>query len=84
MRKLSAMTSKTEELDREIKKRGKSLSPDELAAMKEELNGLIDLAMEQTDDLRTRVDDTRQVFGESEAHKRPPSGGHLRLVFSLS
>ena len=84
MRKLSAMTSKTEELDREIKKRGKSLSPDELAAMKEELNGLTDLAMEQTEDLRTRVDDTRQVFGEYEEAKRRLSGGNLRLVVSIA
>ena len=84
MRKLSAMTSKTEELGREIKKRGKSLSQDELAAMKEELNGLTDLAMEQTEDLRTRVDDTRQVFGEYEEAKRRLSGGNLRLVVSIA
>ncbi|MCH7871569.1 MAG: RNA polymerase subunit sigma-70, partial [Planctomycetes bacterium] len=84
MRKISAMVTKMEELERDLKKRAKSLSQDELDAMKDELNGLTDLAMEQTPDLRLRVDDTRRVFGEYEEAKRRLSGGNLRLVVSIA
>ena len=84
MRKLDAMVSKKESIRAELDKRGKILPPDEVEAMKEELNGLIDLVMEQPGDLRERVDSARQVFKEYEDAKRKLAGGNLRLVVSIA
>jgi RNA polymerase primary sigma factor len=84
MRKLDAMISKLESIRTELDKRGKALPPDEVEAMKEELNGLIDLVMEQPTDLRERVDSARQVFKEYEDAKRKLAGGNLRLVVSIA
>jgi RNA polymerase primary sigma factor len=84
MRKLNAMVTKMETIAEELKKRDKSLPPDEAEAMRDELAGLIDLCMEQPDDLRKRVDDGRKVFGEYEEAKRRLAGGNLRLVVSIA
>ena len=84
MRKITSMVNKSEELTYELQKRGKSLPSDEVAAMKDELHGLTDLAMEFSEDLRRRVDDGRKVFGEYEEAKRRLAGGNLRLVVSIA
>ncbi len=84
MKKLVGMIGKTETLERELKTRGKSLPPDEVAAMKDEYNGLVELVMELPTDLRKRVTDGRKVFGEYEEAKRRLAGGNLRLVVSIA
>ena len=84
MRKIQAMVSKIESLTIELKERAKSLPPDEIAAMKEELTGMIDLVEELPEDLRDRVDEAQKVFGEYEEAKRRLAGGNLRLVVSIA
>ncbi len=83
-RKLDSMVGKMESIKAELDRNGKSLPADEVEAMKEELNGLIDLVMEIPVDLRERVDAARQVFKEYEDAKRKLAGGHLRLVVSIA
>jgi RNA polymerase primary sigma factor len=84
MRKLNAMTRKAESLQAELKRRGKSLPPEEAEAMKEELHGIMDLGSESVEDLRKRLDDSQKVFGEYEEAKRRLAGGNLRLVVSIA
>ena len=84
LRKLVAMVSKMEQLQTELKERGKSLPPDEVEAMKDEFNGLQELVAESPEDLRYRVDEARKVFGEYEDAKRRLAGGNLRLVVSIA
>jgi len=84
MRKLNAMTRKAESLQAELKRRGKSLPPEEAEAMKEELDGITDLDSESVEDLRKRLDDSQKVFGEYEEAKRRLAGGNLRLVVSIA
>jgi RNA polymerase primary sigma factor len=84
MRKITSMVTKLESLDEELKKRGKSLLPEEAEAMKDEFHGLTDLVMETVEDLRFRVDDAQKVFGEYEEAKRRLAGGNLRLVVSIA
>jgi RNA polymerase primary sigma factor len=84
MRKLAAVCQKMEDLHEELKARGKSLPPEEVEAMKEELAGLTDLVMEGSEDLRWRVNESQKVFGEYEDAKRKLAGGNLRLVVSIA
>jgi RNA polymerase primary sigma factor len=84
MRKVASMCTKMEQIADELKRRGKLLPADETEAMKEELNGLVDLVMEQPEELRQRVDAARKVFGEYEEAKRKLAGGNLRLVVSIA
>jgi len=84
MRKLNAMTGKAESLQAELRKRGRSLPPEEAEAMKEELSGITNLLMESLEDLRRRLDDGQKVFGEYEEAKRRLAGGNLRLVVSIA
>lgn len=84
MRKIESFVTKLESIDGELTRRGKTLPPDEVEAMKEEYGGLTDLVMETADDLRRRVEDARKVFGEYEEAKRRLAGGNLRLVVSIA
>ncbi len=84
MRKLAAMVQKMESIKAELAENGKSLPPDEVEGMKDELQGLIDLVMESPEDLRRRVDEAQKVFAEYEDAKRKLAGGNLRLVVSIA
>jgi RNA polymerase primary sigma factor len=84
MRKLSSIVSKLDALEQDMERRAAELPPEEIAAMKEERQGLIDLVMEMPDDLRRRVEEARKVFGEYEEAKRKLAGGNLRLVVSIA
>jgi RNA polymerase primary sigma factor len=84
MRKVGAMCTKMEQIQEELRLRGKSLPADEVEAMKEEYLGLMDLAMESPDDLRHRVTEGQKVFAEYEDAKRKLAGGNLRLVVSIA
>ena len=57
---------------------------EELQVMRQELAGMVDLAMERPKDLRKRVSDTERFFHEYEHAKRQLSGGNLRLVVSIA
>jgi len=84
MRKLAAMVQKMESIKAELAENGKALPPDEVEAMKDELQGLIDLVMEAPEDVRKRVDEAQKVFAEYEDAKRKLAGGNLRLVVSIA
>jgi RNA polymerase primary sigma factor len=84
LRKLSAVINKYDALDEELRNRGLLLPADEVDAMREEQEGLIDLAMEQPDELRARVTEALKVFAEYEEAKRRLAGGNLRLVVSIA
>ncbi|MBL8879545.1 MAG: RNA polymerase sigma factor RpoD [Phycisphaerales bacterium] len=84
LKKLWGITGKLESITTEIEKRGRLLPPDEVQAMREEQEGLIDLVMEFPEDLRKRAVDAKRVFGEYEEAKRRLAGGNLRLVVSIA
>ncbi len=84
MRKLSSVVQKMEQVQEELRRRGKLLPPEEVEAMKDEFNGLMDLVMEGPEELRQRVNDGQRVFGEYEEAKRRLAGGNLRLVVSIA
>ncbi len=84
MRKVSSMVQKVEGIQEQLDQHGKSLPPEEVDAMKDELAGMIDLVMEMPDDLRKRVSEAERVFAEYEEAKRKLAGGNLRLVVSIA
>jgi len=84
MRKVGSMAQKIAGLQEQLERHGKSLPPDEVGAMKDEFQGLVDLVLENPDDLRRRVGEAERVFGEYEEAKRRLAGGNLRLVVSIA
>ena len=99
MRKLRSIAKKMAELDSELRraanpgktpvraKRGKPVrqyEPEDLAVMREELEGLRNLVLEDPAELQRRVRELSVVFWEYEQAKRDLSGGNLRLVVSIA
>ncbi len=85
MKKLVYNSEKMEELQRAIDSGDANRTPPEdVAVMKEELSGLIDLIMEEPDLLKKRVKAIQKVFNDYEQAKRELSGGNLRLVVSIA
>lgn len=99
MRKLRSIAKKMAELDSELRraanpgktpqrgKRGKPVrhyEPEDLAVMREELEGLRSLVLEDPSELQKRVRELSVVFWEYEQAKRDLSGGNLRLVVSIA
>ena len=85
MKKLQHVCDKMDELQRTIDNSDNNgTPPEDVAVMKEELRGLIDLVMEDPDMLYKRVKAIQKVFNDYEQAKRELSGGNLRLVVSIA
>lgn len=85
MKKLQHISSKIEELEQTISAGPNAgVPPEDIDVMKEELEGLIDLVLEEPDLLAKRVKAIQKVFNDYEQAKRELSGGNLRLVVSIA
>ena len=85
MKKLQHILDKMRELQRQIDRSPRDgTPPEDVEVMREELNGLIDLALEEPEMLRKRVRAIQKVFNDYEQAKRELSGGNLRLVVSIA
>ncbi|MDX2149005.1 MAG: sigma-70 family RNA polymerase sigma factor [Planctomycetota bacterium] len=87
MRKLRSISKKMLDLEQELRKAQRfpqRFDPDDVAVMREELDGLRSLVLEEPGELATRVRDLQTVFWEYEQAKRDLSGGNLRLVVSIA
>lgn len=60
------------------------LTKEDVLVIKEELMGLEDLTLENSDQMRERSNAIRKAFAEYEDAKRKLSGGNLRLVVSIA
>ncbi len=86
-RKLQAINKKLKELHRELERARKSpekYDPDDLYVVKEELDGLRGLVLDEPDEIDRRVGQIKRVFDEYEQAKRDLSAGNLRLVVSIA
>ena len=88
MKKLRSIATKTDELTSNIATLQAAPESEDrnedLAVMREELDGLRGLVLEEPDALRDRVARISTVFWEYEQAKRDLSGGNLRLVVSIA
>ncbi|MCP4591704.1 MAG: RNA polymerase sigma factor RpoD [bacterium] len=86
MRKLMNLNLKMRDLERRLvaQKKRQTVADDDLAAMKEECQGIRSLVLEDSDSLTRRLTGIQRVFGEYEDSKRKLSGGNLRLVVSIA
>ncbi|MBN8597657.1 MAG: RNA polymerase sigma factor RpoD [Planctomycetes bacterium] len=86
-RKLRSIANKMHELEADLRlaaKHPKKFEPDDVAVIKEELEGLRSLVREEPTELTRRVRAIKTVFWEYEQAKRDLSGGNLRLVVSIA
>jgi len=86
-RKLRSIANKMHELEADLRlaaKHPKKFEPDDVAVIKEELEGLRSLVREEPSELTRRVRAIKTVFWEYEQAKRDLSGGNLRLVVSIA
>jgi len=85
MKKLQHISAKMAELRRTIDTADtNNIPPEDVDVMTEELEGLVDLVLEEPDLLRRRVRAIQKVFNDYEQAKRELSGGNLRLVVSIA
>ncbi|HYD02162.1 MAG TPA: sigma-70 family RNA polymerase sigma factor, partial [Phycisphaerales bacterium] len=95
MRKLRSMSRKMMELEQALKGAGRRargvsavgaapMDEDEVSAMRDELEGLRTMVMEEPSELAARTKSIDTVFWEYEQGKRDLSGGNLRLVVSIA
>jgi RNA polymerase primary sigma factor len=86
-KKLRSVAKKMHELAVELRRaerQPRRYDADDVAVMREELQGLRALALEEPEQLTRRVRDLATVFWEYEQAKRDLSGGNLRLVVSIA
>jgi RNA polymerase primary sigma factor len=87
MRKLHAINKKIHQLEQELQRAEKNpgrYDPEDAFVMREELDGMRSLVLEEPDELRGRLRAIEMVFDEYEQAKRDLSGGNLRLVVSIA
>ncbi len=87
MRKLSSLNRKCQELVTLIARADEHperYDAEDVQAMREELDGLRNLVMENPEDLVARTQAISRIFVEHELAKRALSGGNLRLVVSIA
>jgi len=87
MRKLRSISKKMHDLEHELRraeKHPKRFDPEDVGVMREELDGLRSLVLEEPLELHRRVKSLNTVFWEYEQAKRDLSGGNLRLVVSIA
>jgi RNA polymerase primary sigma factor len=85
MKKLQHISDKMEELQRSVVAGQSDGTPEEdIAVMREEFDGMVDLVLEEPELLRKRVKAIQKVFNDYEQAKRELSGGNLRLVVSIA
>ena len=84
-KRLQSISNKMTELVQRIDELRKVKNPGEdLEVCEQELSGLEDLVLEDAENLRKRVSQTRKIFNKYEDAKRKLSGGNLRLVVSIA
>lgn len=84
-KRLQSISNKMSELVQRIEELKKLKNPGEdLEVCEQELSGLEDLVLEDAENLRKRVSQTRKIFNKYEDAKRKLSGGNLRLVVSIA
>jgi RNA polymerase primary sigma factor len=84
-KRVTSISHKMSELVHRIHDLEKLKNPGEdLEVCQQELSGLEDLVLEDADNLRRRVIQTRKIFNKYEDAKRKLSGGNLRLVVSIA
>ncbi len=85
MRKLQHISAKMKQIQRDLENAGKkNIPPEDVEVMKEELQGLTDLVMEEPEMLHKRIKAIQKVFNDYEHAKRELSSGNLRLVVSIA
>lgn len=86
MRRLRGLSRKMIELENRIESPNKRriVPEDEIVAMREELDGIQSLCLEDSPALGKRLVSIQRVFSEYEDAKRKLSGGNLRLVVSIA
>jgi RNA polymerase primary sigma factor len=88
MRKLRSISQKMDALTRQIegatKRQARGDDCEDLIVMREELEGLRDLVLEDADSLSKRLKAISTAYWEYEQAKRDLSGGNLRLVVSIA
>ncbi|MCL4209663.1 MAG: RNA polymerase sigma factor RpoD, partial [Phycisphaerales bacterium] len=86
-RKLQAINNKIKDLQKELLRAEKfpaKYDAEDALVMREELQGLRSLVLEEPDHLDRRIDQISRVFFEYEQAKRDLSAGNLRLVVSIA
>jgi RNA polymerase primary sigma factor len=85
MLKLQAIRDKMLEIERMIEiGPSKDYEPEDIEAMKQELQGLVGLCLETPKQLSKRLRTVEAVFKQYEEAKRQLSGANLRLVVSIA
>ena len=86
-RKLASISQKMARLQQELvrsEQRANAYDPEDVMVMRDELEGMRSLVLEDTRQLKERVKQIKVVFDEYEQAKRDLSGGNLRLVVSIA
>jgi len=85
MKKIENLLNKMSDLESKLKNPEKEgLNEEDVIVIREELDGMQELTMEDSEQLDQRCKTIRKVYGEYEKAKRKLSGGNLRLVVSIA
>jgi len=85
MKKLEHICEKMSQLQRALpRSTNEKVSQEDVEMMQEELDGLMDLVMEEPELLRKRVKAIQKVYNDYEQARRELSAANLRLVVSIA